>query len=125
MAELLGKVEDILQPHLGVAALVADHSHFVIAALDYFCHGAPLPPDIGSGYYLPTEVMQRVRDEVFRVMASSIQVGFGMIWPACQYGFVIYGDDIIVEETQIVVRLPETRIPEEDRGDYIPERLRR
>lgn len=125
MAELLGKVEDILQPYLGVAAAVADHRHFVVAALEYFCYGMPMQEDANLGYCLPTEVMQRVRGEVFRVMASSIHAGFGFIWPACQYGFTVLDDDILIEETQVVVPLIEARIADDDRGDYIPERLRR
>lgn len=128
LSELLDKVEELLTPHIGVSAAIIGNQHFVMAILENFCYGTPIPSSDEFGYIVPSEIFQRIQNEVKQYIHRSAQTGFGVVWPSFSYGFFCLGDDIVLEELDEPRPVPETAqsIQESiENGDYVPERLRR
>lgn len=133
--ELLGKVEEILTPYIGVAASVGNYKFLVIAMLENFCYGSPLPAQDEMGFHLPTDVFAIIQTEIGLFIAQSIRNGLGYIWPSHHYGFTVMGNSILIEETDLKEyrRSDEADVPDTleslaefmSDGGYVPERMRR
>jgi len=135
--ELVGFIQNQLEPYMGDAAFVADHRPLLNGVLEQYFLGAPV--SLGQSvvetivaYGVPTEIAQRIDERLTQQLTRAIQRAFGIIYPARHYTHLIQGDgDIVVYEhilTAIPTDTPPT--PEEmedglDRGDWYPERQRR
>lgn len=135
LSELQAKVEMSLEPYIGVVASIGNYRFLVTAVLENFCYGTALPVQDELGFTLPTEVFARLQCEIGAYLSEAIRRSMGYVWPSHLYGFVMLGDDIIIEEADPKT-VGNTQLPgwEETReslleamedGGFVPERMRR
>ncbi len=136
--ELVGFIQNELEPYLGDAAFVADHRPLLNGILEQYFLGASVT--LGTSveqaivqYGVPTDIARRIDTRVTQQLTRLIQRAFVIIYPSRHYVHQILGDgDILVYEHDLTTLVPKDSVPtpeemEEglDRGDWYPERQRR
>jgi hypothetical protein len=93
-----------LQPYIGVAAVIADHTALVEAVLDEYFFDTRAAPAMGvvaqlRAYGLPTDTMAAIHTQLGMAIPRLVQAAFEIVYPSrsYRYEFDRNGDVAIIE----------------------------
>ena len=138
-----------MRPYIGIVAEIAELRPLVEVVLDQYCYGQSRHPftaqEMITAFGIPSEIALEAETKIRTVILRQVQMAFGVIYPSCRYHYQWrYDKTLQMSESESVPIEPpvdpdecsETVEVENDhdpevlkesleRGDWVPERLRR
>ena len=135
-AELTAEVQAVMEPHIDMAAVLADYRPLLEAVLDQYFHNAALnrsAHQLVVSYGVPTDVATSIVDRIFNRITRMMSAGFAGVIPSRSYSYKLLGETniLITEETPVARFIPDPSFNPDnhheglERNDWFSERMRR